>query len=223
VGRVNVHDCDHVKGLIALSVVGQLSEGEILGLRAHLDGCRECREDERALRATAELLPAADLDHLEEHPMPAGLPESVLDRLRGLARAERRTRNRRRLVGSGAAAGAAAAAVIALAFFSLGGGSASKTRTFALSGSPGVRASVQLTAETWGTSVRIVETGQPGAQVMWVSMHTRSGGWWQTGTYRSMGGRSVRVKLACALNLSQIESVWVRNSKGDAVLHGYVS
>lgn len=217
---MNSHECDHIKGLIALNVIGRLPDAERVVLLSHLDGCRECRDDERELLELARVLPAADLGHLEEDEVPAGLDDAVLGRL--LDEAARDRRSRRFRLGLAATA-AAAAVVLALALVLLPGSSKPGTVTVALSGSSGVRASVVLTSETWGTAVRIAESGQPGRQVMWVSMHTKAGDWWQAGTYRSVSGHPVEVELACALKLSQIESVWVRNAAGRAVLHGNVS
>ncbi|MGH9028598.1 MAG: anti-sigma factor family protein [Acidimicrobiales bacterium] len=212
------HDCDHVKGLIALSVIDRLPAAERVGLLAHLDGCPECREDERDLRTLSSALPAADVAYLEESQVPAGLSQAVLGGLSEAARRERRTRRVRYVVG----AAAAAAAIAVLALVAVPGSPTAHTKTVALSGTDGVHATVVLTAKAWGTSVQIDETGQQGRSVLSVLMRTKSGGWWPAGTYRSASGHSLQVDLACALKLSQIESVWIRNSSGHAVLHGYV-
>lgn len=210
------HDCDHIKGLIALSALDRLAEPESIALLAHLDGCRECRSDERDLRALAAVLPAADPDRLEGEDMPLGLSRAVIDRLRAEPGRRRRTRRWRYMVG------AAAAAVVALSLWFSLGGAGPQSETLALSGAAGTHASVQLTAQSWGTSLHIVESGQPGRLLQWVSMQTTSGKWWQAGTYRSVSGHTVQVSMACALELSQIESIWIRDSAGHVILHGYV-
>ncbi len=216
-GAVSSQDCDRFRGLIALEAFGRLPESERPGLVAHLDGCRECREDGRELTELSALLPAADLGNLDEEQMPGALPGAVLGRLRSDARRERRTRSLRYVLG-----GAAAAAAVTLGLaLSLGGGVAA-SRAVALTGGQGVHASLRLTPEAWGTSLRIEESGQRGGQVLWVSMRTTSGKWWNAGTYRTMSGHAVQVDLACALGLANIRSVWVRDSAGNVVLHAYL-
>lgn len=220
-GTMSSPDCEHFRGLIALDAIDKATEAERLGLGAHLEGCRDCREDDRELKNLSTMLAVADLGRLEHEEMPAGLHESVLRRLHSEARSERRARRTRYVVGGVAAA---AAVCVALAL-SLSGGTPSgsgTSRTLALTGERGVHASVQLTPEAWGTSVRVDESGQPGNQVLWVSMRTESGTWWATGTYRTVAGRAVQVELACALKLEDIRSVWIKDSAGHVLLHGYV-
>jgi hypothetical protein len=220
-GKMSSADCEHARGLMALGVLGRLSETEQISLLAHLDGCSECRADTRDLNPLVDVLPAADPAHLEDEGLPAGLADAVLGGLRAEVRRERRSRRVRYTFG--AAAAAAVAAVAAVSLFLALGASSTTTRTVAMTGSSGVKATVVLSAEPWGTSLRIDESGQAGGQVMWVSMRTASGRWWQTGTYRTVSGHRVEVDMACALKLSSIESIWVRNSNGTDVLHGYLS
>ncbi len=216
-GTVSTPDCDHVKGLIAVDVIGRLSDHDRVGLVAHLDGCSECRADARELKGLRSVLPEADLEHLEPQDVPVGLYESVVGRLTFESHRERRNRRLRYAV-----SGAVAAGLVALGLgLGLTGGSQAQTRTVALAGTPGVHATVALKAESWGTAVRVEESGQPGGQVLWVWMRTKSGTWWEAGTYRSVADKPVDVQLACALELSQIDSIWVRDSSGRTVLHGY--
>jgi len=217
---VSPQDCEHFRGLIALDAIGQLPEPERAGLGAHTDGCRDCRTEARELQELSEMLPMADISRVDEAEIPRDLSGSVLSRLRAEARRERRTRMLRYTVG-----GAAAAAIVALSLaLAFGGGAATPgaARTMALTGERGVTASVRLTPESWGTSLRIEESGQRVGEVLWVSMRTTSGTWWEAGTYRSVAGRPVQVDLACALGMSDIRSVWVRDSKGHVVLHAYL-
>jgi predicted anti-sigma-YlaC factor YlaD len=211
-GRMKSADCDQIKGLIALSIVDQLPEAERPALLAHLEGCEECREDERQLRPLVAGLEAADVDRVDDEAVPHDLSTAVLGDLSARSRKGRRTARIRY-----ALAATAAAAVLAIALV-LVSGSGHTTETAALVGTSGVKASAQLTAESWGTSVAIEESAQRAGQVMWVSMSTRSGSWWDTGTYRAVAGQTVRVTLACALNLHDIEYLVVRNSSGKVVL-----
>jgi hypothetical protein len=217
---VNSHDCDHFKGLIALEAVGRLPDAERFELLSHLDGCHDCCKDQRDLGELSALLPAANLGDLGEETVPSSLPTKVLGRLHLEARRDRRARDLRYVLG-----GAAAAAVVAIALvLSLGGnGGPATSLTVALTGEPGVHASLRFTTEAWGTALHLEESGQPGGRVLWVSMETMSGTWWEAGTYRTVAGHAVQVDLACALKLSDIEKVWVRDSAGQVLLHAYVA
>ena len=163
------------------------------------------------------VLGAADPDHFNDNELPFALQTAVLDRLRGEERAERRAQRSRYVVGS-VAATLVAATVLAL---TLAWPSGPVTKTVALHGLPEVHATARLTAEPWGTAMELHESGQPPGEVLMVSVRTVSGSWWQTGTYRTVGD-SLRVTMACALKMSKIVGVWVRDGTGRVVMHGYV-
>jgi hypothetical protein len=211
--------CDHLHGLLALDAIGALPRDERAALDEHLAHCSSCSHERDELARAAEVLPVADPDHLEEHRMPHHLEVAVLGRLESDARHERRTRRTRV---AGVAVGAAAAVIGAVAIVVTLTAPPAASRTLSLTGSPGVQASVRLTAQTWGTAVQIDERGQPGGQVMWVSMRTKSGRWWPTGTYTTVSGGRVTVDMACALATRDIAGVWVRDASGNTVLRGFV-
>jgi predicted anti-sigma-YlaC factor YlaD len=212
--------CDHWQGLIAMDLVGQITDEDRLALDAHLDGCAACRQEKRDLGGLARILPAADPDHLDAPEVPRQLESAVFDRLHAQARRDRRRRAARNVLG-GAAAAVAVAALVFVLLATVG--SPGSGRTIALSGRAGVEATAQLKQEPWGTDVRLRETGQTGGQVLTVSMRTTSGSWWAAGTYRTVAGRAVQVDLACAVPPSEIAEIWVRNTAGRSVLHGYVT
>jgi hypothetical protein len=219
-GPVTPDRCDQWHGLLALEVVGQLVEEDRLALSAHLDGCQACRDERRDLVGLSKILPAADPDHLGGHDVPFELQSAVFARLGADARHDRRTRRTRYVLG-----GAAAAVVVALALvFGLSSSSTPGTgRTVALTGSAGVTASARLTAEAWGTAIHLKEKGQPGGEVLTVSMRSTSGSWWEAGTYRTVTGRTVEVDLACGVPSSKIAGIWVRDKAGRTVLRAYVT
>ncbi len=209
--------CEHFRGLIAMEVVGQLSVNERVALSAHTEGCTSCRDERRDLMMLSLVLPTADPDRLTEHELPFRLQSAVLDRLRAEERREQRLHRRRYVVLS-----AAAAIVVAFVLvLTLALPSGPVTTTVALVGLPKVHASARLTAEPWGTAMDLRESGQPSGEVLSVYVRTSSGKWWQTGTYKTVGS-SVRVTMACALKMSKIDSVWIRQSTGKVVLHGYI-
>jgi len=200
-----------------MEVVGQLAVHERVALSAHTEGCSSCREERQELMMLSMVLGAADPDHFNDNELPFALQTAVLDRLRGEERAERRAQRSRYVVGSVAAA-LVAATVLAL---TLAWPSGPVTKTVALHGLPEVHATARLTAEPWGTAMELHESGQPPGEVLTVSVRTVSGSWWQTGTYRTAGD-SLRVTMACALKMSKITGVWVRNDTGRVVMHGYL-
>jgi hypothetical protein len=212
--------CDFWQGLLALEVVGQLGETDRLALSAHLDGCQACRDQRHDLAGLARILPAADPDHLGGHDVPFELQSTVFNRLRTDARHDRRARATRYVLGGVAAAVVAVALVVGL---SVSTSTPRPGHVVALTGSARVKASARLTSEPWGTAVHLQETGQPGGQVLTVSMRTTTGSWWAAGTYDTGTGHTVQVDLACGVPASKIASIWVRNKAGHTVLQGYVA
>jgi hypothetical protein len=217
VGPVTADPCEHFRGLIAMEVVGQLSVHERVALSAHVEGCTSCRDERQDLMMLSMVLGTADPDSFTEHELPFRLQTAVLDRLRAEERRERRAHRSRYVVTSAAAAALVAVAVV----LTLAWPSGPATTTVALVGQPTVHATARLTAEPWGTAMDLRESGQPPGEVLSVYVRTVSGSWWQTGTYRTVGA-SVHVTMACALQMSKIKSVWIRESSGRTVLHGYL-
>ncbi|HLX88737.1 MAG TPA: zf-HC2 domain-containing protein [Acidimicrobiales bacterium] len=213
-GRLTPANCEHWRGLLALEVVGQLDAGDRIALDAHVEGCAECRDERAQLAALGPMLSAADPHPEEAGELPTHLHEAVVTRLRADARRERK-RERVRAFNFVAAA---AAVVAALVLIGLQPWQGPAGHTVALSGTPGVRATVTLVPEAWGTKLELQESGQPGGEVLTVSMRSSSGRWWQAGTYRTVAGHVVRVDLACAVPESSVYAVFVRDSAGRTVL-----
>jgi hypothetical protein len=201
VGPVTPDPCEHFQGLIAMEVIGQLSDAERVALDAHTEGCSSCRDEYQELMVLSTVLGTADPDHFNRPELPFELQTAVLDRLRAEERRERRGRRSRFVV-------------------TLAWPSGPMTTTAALAGLPGVHATARLTAEPWGTALDLRESGQQSGEVLSVYVRTESGSWWPMGTYRTVGS-SVRVTMACALTMSKIRSVWIRQGSGRTILHGY--
>ena len=216
-GAMSTGPCERFRGIIAMEVVGAVTEDELVALAAHTEGCAECRDERHALLALPDALDGAEPDRLEEHELPSALRTAVLDRLAADAGQARHHVLRTRLLVGAAAAGVALVALVTVLAWPAG----TAVRTVALSGTPGVHAAVRLTAEPWGTAMELRESGQPAGEVLSVAMETTSGAWWQTGTYRTVGS-SVRVTMACAVKLPDIATVWVRDRAGTVVLRGSV-
>jgi anti-sigma factor RsiW len=153
---------------IGALILGGLDESEAALVRAHLEGCEECRREAEALRPLGELLLRADPAHLDPAPQPpARLANRVFARIREERQAQRRRRFRVALAG-------ATAAVV------LGGGALVGGALLGSSGDPepsepqpvwvraergGVEMSAAMVAQNWGTEIHVYVRGvAPGTQ-----------------------------------------------------------
>jgi hypothetical protein len=227
VGRVTAVDCTEWRGLMAMDAIGQASEDESSRLEEHLSQCETCRADARQVRGAANALALVDRASVDGHlvggsPPPsvalAALPSEDGPAEHPVGNVPVRGGHRRRWVAVGTVAAAVAVAVAFLVIRA----PVPPVRTVALSGQPGVRASISLSGQKWGTRATLRESGQVGGQVLTVSMQAVSGRWWVAGSYRTVGGRRpVTVELSCAVPAKEVTAVWVRDAQGHTVLDGY--
>ena len=209
--------CEHFRGLIAMEIVGQISEEERVALLAHVDGCAACREERHDLSVLPSVLAAGDPDHFGEHELPFRLQSAVLQQLRSEEKQERRARRTRSFALGGVAACVAAGVLAVSLVLSAGTGA----KQVALEGAAYVHAFARLTPEPWGTQIDLRESGQKVGEVVTVFMRTTSDTWWQAGTYRTASG-TVHVTLGCALQMSSITGVGIRSHTGRLLLYGDV-
>ena len=214
--------CAEWQGILAMHAVGSATDRDAAELQEHLDGCPDCRQDavdvETAAVALMSLGPA-QVARIEQRSAGHDHPASVPARTQEVDSAPGR---RRRMAGIGAVLVAVAAALAAVV--TMGGTNPSgPVRVAALTGQAGVRATVSLTPQPWGTGATLQESGQVPGQVLTVSMRTASGRWWAAGSYRTVPRTgSLVVQLSCAVAPSQITDVWVSDQAGHTVLNGYV-
>jgi Putative zinc-finger len=147
---------------IGALILGGLDESEAALVRAHLEGCEECRREAEALRPLGELLLRADPAHLDPAPQPpARLANRVFARIREERQAQRRRRFRVALAG-------ATAAVV------LGGGALVGGALLGSSGDPepsgpepiwvrtdrgDLKVEAALVAQNWGTEIHVYVRG----------------------------------------------------------------
>jgi hypothetical protein len=233
-GSVMRRDCGEWQGILAMDAIGLASDDESRELQEHLASCHGCRQDAADVQRAAAALQFVDPEQVDRlAPQPVALLTPLPGRMGGeeltpdpgpspAVPSELEVAGRKRgwlvgLVGIGTAA-AAAVAVLAL-----GGAPAPPTKTVALTGASGVRASVSLTAQSWGTHATLQESGQAPGQVLTVSMKTSAGRWWVAGSYRTGSGSGpLEVQLSCAVQSNQITEVWISDQHGHTVLNGYV-
>src|SRR5207253_10219509 len=114
--------CRELRAALGAVALGGADPAETLALRAHLDGCPECRAELRELTSIAAALPLADPARAAgglTQPPPA-LAKRVLGRV-APARSARRTRARRRFALVASTSAAIAAAVVAFVLIVPGG------------------------------------------------------------------------------------------------------
>jgi len=234
-----VRPCAEWQGILAMHAVGSATDRDAAELQEHLDGCPDCRQDAVDVQTAAVALMSlgpAQVARIEQrsagHDHPASLrartqevdsdPGSTPPAAPGSAGLPAAAGRRRRMAGFGAVLVAAAAALAAIV--TMGGPNPSgPVRVAALTGQAGVRATVSLTPQPWGTGATLRESGQAPGQVLTVSMRTASGRWWAAGSYRTVPRTgSLVVELSCAVAPSQITDVWVSDQAGHTVLNGYV-
>jgi hypothetical protein len=101
-------------------------------------------------------------------------------------------------------------------------GSSTSPITVSLHGSQGARATAVLSAEHYGTQVSLLVADQTPGAVYHVSMESRSGTWWQAGSYRGTRGTE-HVELTCGVAPQKVDQIWIENSGGEVVLQATVS
>jgi hypothetical protein len=217
---MSIGSCEHARGQVALAAIGRLPDNERLALQSHLDGCADCRTEFNNLQGLEEALSTAQPDLVDEViTIPETLRAAVLGTLETEVARHRRSR-RMRFVGIAAAlvlvvgASVVTAEAISASHHAPGG------PTFALVGNGGASGTVQLTAESWGTSVEIRASGEPKGQVLTLSMRTDDGSWWVAGTYLP-GSGVVDATMSCAVPVADIDGVRVTNASGKQVLGSY--
>jgi predicted anti-sigma-YlaC factor YlaD len=217
---VSEHGCEQWNEAIAMHVFGRLPAAEEVALLAHLEGCDACRSLATEMTETFALLEHVDAGAIAASAsVSPELSERVLRELHRAGVHQRRTRIVR--VASVSCVGALAASLILVGVFSGTSKPAPQQRAVALRGAASVKASAELVAQPWGTTVKLRERGLPSGTLYTVSMESDNGTWWTAGTYRSVSGKTVKATMTCAVALSRITNVRVVNGAGVMVLSNY--
>lgn len=220
----------------AAYVLGSLSPADRLEFERHLAGCAECTHAVGELAGLPGLLGRVEARVLEDPPVDDPVPDTLLP---ALSREVRRARRRRTRLATGlVAALAALAAVVALAVVVwpvvtswVGGEDTSTPSRIATQemtpvGEVPVRASIALEPVAWGTRVALTCTYDPDsvtfelpAEVDYtLFVQTRDGQTEQVGSWRSLGGKTLRLSAATAASRDEIASVEMRTPSGRVVL-----
>jgi anti-sigma factor RsiW len=202
--------CREWRESLAAHALGRLSEEERAALRAHLEGCAECRAELESLAGVARLLPLADPERFGTAPAP---PPSLAGKVAATIRAERRKVRRRRLrLGLTFSGATAAIAAAALAIFVLPGGSGSGPEQHIAFQSlpPGLHIGATLEPHAYGTEIHMYVQGAPSGTLCRVFLRGPGGARLSAGSFRYRWGDDSDAVLSAALDLSRTRAIGVR-------------
>jgi predicted anti-sigma-YlaC factor YlaD len=209
--------CRDLRAALGAVALGNADPAEELALRAHLDGCAECRAELRELRSVATILSRADIDRVTQSPtQPADeLATRVLGRV-AAERNSRRRRTRRRVAVAAATATAIAAAIIALLLI-VPGNSPGGTRVV-FPTTAGVSATATLRSHTAGTEVAFHVSGLHPGEYYWLWVTGSDGDRIGAGTFQGTGARATDLVLTAALPVADARRIWVTDDHNKVVL-----
>ena len=176
-----------LRAQIGARVLAGLDEDEAAVLRAHLDGCEECRREATELSPIGELLSRADPARLAPTPRPpASLAGLVLARIREERRARRQRRLRLALAGAGAALVLGGGVLAGAALLGSPGPDepAEPQPVVVRHGAGGLDLSAQLFARHWGTEIHVYVHGAKPGEWCRVFVRDRGGGRLAAGSFR---------------------------------------
>jgi len=203
--------CREWREQLGAYTLGHLSDEERAGLKAHLEGCPECRAEADSLGSLARLLPHADPSRFGPAPVP---PSGLADRVAAAIGAERRAGERRRRVRLGlalsGATAAVAAAVLAIFVISDGGGSSPEQHVAFRDLPSGVKIAATLEPHAYGTEIRMYVSGVRSGTLCRVFLRGPNGGGVPAGTFRYRWGEDSQAVLSSALDISRTVAVVVR-------------
>jgi hypothetical protein len=213
--------CRELRPALGAFALGNADPAEALALRAHLDGCAECRVELRELMSVAAALPFADATRVTGGPTQPSddLAKRVLGRVaaeRTAERGERRTRTRHRIALAAATATAIAAAIIALVLV-LPGNSPGGTQV-AFPTTAGVSASATLRSRPAGTEVAFHVSGLRPGGYYWLWVTGADGDRIAAGTFQGTGAASTDLVMTAALPLADARRIWVTDDRDKVVL-----
>jgi hypothetical protein len=200
--------------------LGHLDDAEATAVRAHLDGCADCRTEFRSLVEVARMLPLADPDRLGEATIapPASLGERVLS----LVREERRVASRRRRGRAVALAVAAVIVGLVVATFVV---VAPDDPAIAVTLDPEVaeaRAPIEatLTSRAWGTEIRLDVRGLPEGEPCNVWLREPDDDRYAAGSFTAVSDGDV--VLASSLPLDEAAGIGISDADGETLLYGHL-
>lgn len=209
--------CRELRPALGAFALGNADPGEALALRAHLDGCVECRTELRELMSVAATLPLADAARVTGGPSQPSelLAKQVLGRV-AAERDARRVRRRRRISIAVASATAVAAAIIALVLLVPGNSPGGTRVTFPTTA--GVSAAAVLRPRAIGTEVAFHVSGLHSGEYYWLWLTGADGDRIAAGTFQGNGSAATDIEMTAALPLDEARRIWVTDDHNKVVL-----
>jgi hypothetical protein len=201
---------------IGAFLLGKLDGVELEAMRAHLDGCPECRAEVRDLEPVVAALADAAPDRIDENPLPPGdLEELTLAPILGKSH---RARDRGRGFGwSPLAAAAVCVVAIGLAGFTWFLEPAVALEPLSFSVAPGVKVEGHLIAHASGTEIGLVVSGTRDGQTYRVTFVSEDGKRVDAGTFIGAGDKPVKGTFTAALLREDAARLEVRAPGGEPV------
>jgi anti-sigma factor RsiW len=216
--------CRDWRGALGAAALGQLEPTEEIGLRAHLDGCRDCRAELLELTAVANALSSVPVENVTSaaaEPSDA-LAGRILSRV-ALERGVQRNRRTRRIAAGVSSFVAAAAAVIAIVLF-VGSSAAPGTHVVIPGVGPDLghaNATATLTSASAGTEIDMKVAGLRPGHYYWLWLTGEDEKRMGAGTFKGTTGQS-ELKLMAAVPLSEADRIWVTDDKKHVVLDAHL-
>jgi anti-sigma factor RsiW len=218
---VTTDPCRDWRGAIGAAALGRGDPAEEIGLRAHLEGCAECRAALQELTEVAGALGAVPVEGIVRAPAEPSseLAARVLERV-ARERDALRGRRTRRLVAGTTAFATAAAAVVALVLAFGGSDEPSGTRV-SLRGVGGAQASVTLHAQSVGTAIDMQISNLRSDEYYWLWLTGANKRRLGAGTFRG-SNKPTDLHLTAALPLSKARRIWVTDERDRIVLDAFL-
>jgi hypothetical protein len=212
--------CRDWRGALGAAALGRLEPAEEIGLRAHLDGCRDCRAELLELTAVANALSSVPVENVTS---PAAEPSDalggrILSRV-ALERGVRRNRRTRRIAAGVSSFVAAAAAVIAVVLFA--GGNTSPGTHVVIPGVGRATASATLTSASAGTEIDMKVAGLKPGHYYWLWLTGEDEKRMGAGTFQGTTGQA-EFRLMAAVPLSEADRIWVTDDQKHVVLDAHL-
>ncbi|PRY48795.1 anti-sigma factor RsiW [Geodermatophilus tzadiensis] len=211
-----------LRELLGALALGHLEPAEAARVRAHLDGCADCRAELAELAPLAARLAAVDPDALDRTPTPPpGLGAAVLARIAAEERRvvpPRRAAVRRRVALGAAAAGIAAAGAVTGWLARPVPAPPPLEPVTVQAVAPDVEASADLVPHTWGVEVKLSGSGFAAGEVYRVAVTTEDGVEVPAGEFLGVGPQPLDCNLNSSVLRADAVGFEVVDADGDVVV-----